>query len=88
MKRLRLLCVAAVLGYLFLPPLALNLFARQGDELGRTALCCSPLICTEIKMPDFGPVGNTIALILMGAVVVVIVILACWPKPPDDPKGV
>jgi hypothetical protein len=87
MKRLRLWCLALVLAYVCLPPLALNVFfARQGDELGRTALCCSPLICTEFKSPDFGPMGNVIALIIMGAVVVVVIILACWPGPPDKPS--
>jgi len=85
MKRLRLLCLACVLGYFLLPPLAVNVFAqRQGDELGRTALCCSPLICTEIKMPDFGPVGNTICLIIGVLFIVVLLIVACLPKPPKS----
>ena len=84
-KRLRLICLAAVLGYLFLPPLIVNtVFAqhRQGDELGRTALCCSPLICTELRMPQVSGWGWAI---LAGIVVVALLILFLVTKEPPKP---
>ncbi len=100
MWKLRALVFSLVVGYMFIPQLAVNaIFAqrRQGDELGRTALCCSPLICTEIQLPDFGPVGNWIVMAIAVAFLILLMIMAGTadakkaappvPQAPPPPKA-
>lgn len=55
--------------YVLIPAIIAPLFAqRQGDELGRVATC---LCCLDIRIPDVGPVGGIIAVVILVVVIAI-----------------
>jgi hypothetical protein len=72
---MRKLLVASILAFFLIPNIVGNVVlaqrGRQGDELGRvaTGLCC----LDACVVPDFGPVGNTILMVIGVAFIIFLI---------------